>query len=96
MSHHPTPDLSHLKAADYRNVYEPAEDTFLFLDALEKEKEFLEGRDPTICLEIGWVGVNETREGCFSIYGLSIGFYKFRIRVCDDVSGDLVGNFPDM
>jgi release factor glutamine methyltransferase len=70
----PTPDLSHLKAADYERIYEPAgtypplpfvtkpqvrtieisiEDTFLFLDALEKDADFLRSRRPLVCLEIG-------------------------------------------
>nr|CCA20878.1 conserved hypothetical protein [Albugo laibachii Nc14] len=36
-----------------RDVYEPAEDSYLLLDALRKERSFLEILHPTICVEIG-------------------------------------------
>ncbi|KAI9091832.1 S-adenosyl-L-methionine-dependent methyltransferase [Phlyctochytrium arcticum] len=49
---HPTPDLPH-SSSTYQDVYEPAEDSFLLLDALEKDLDFLADRQPTLVLEIG-------------------------------------------
>lgn len=37
------------------DVYEPAEDTFLFLDALQDELPFIQTLDPAVCVEIGYV-----------------------------------------
>ncbi|XP_071804403.1 methyltransferase N6AMT1-like [Asterias amurensis] len=48
-----TPDYSHLSSKDFHDVYEPAEDTFLLLDALEKDVEHLHSSRPCICVEIG-------------------------------------------
>jgi len=46
-----TPFYNHVKK--YPNVYEPAEDTFLLIDALEKDQNYLLNLKPRLCLEVG-------------------------------------------
>ena len=36
-----TPSFSHITKEDFEHIYEPAEDTFLLLDALEKDIQTL-------------------------------------------------------
>ena len=52
-----TPDFSHLykssSANEYSSVYEPSNDSFLFLDALEQEMTTIINSKPRITLEIG-------------------------------------------
>ncbi|CAG8691386.1 10216_t:CDS:2 [Funneliformis mosseae] len=70
----PTPNLDHISSKDYENVYEPAEDTFLLLDALEKDAELLRNEiAPCISLEIG------SGTGCVSTFlGKILGDGKAR------------------
>ncbi|KAJ2355810.1 S-adenosylmethionine-dependent methyltransferase, partial [Coemansia sp. RSA 2618] len=58
----PTPDTAHLSRPEYATVYEPAEDTYLLLDALEQDREELQALRPTICVEIG------SGSGCVSAF----------------------------
>lgn len=48
-----TPYQNHIDKSDFDYVYEPAEDSFLLIDALEKDLEYLKAKKPVFCLEIG-------------------------------------------
>ncbi|KAJ2843893.1 HemK methyltransferase member 2 [Coemansia erecta] len=58
----PTPSTTHLGQKKYETVYEPAEDTYLLLDALEGDRLQLQEQMPTICVEIG------SGSGCVSAF----------------------------
>ena len=50
----PTPDIGHLRQPKYRdNVYDPAEDTFALMDALEQDIDTLKALDASLWVEIG-------------------------------------------
>ena len=47
-------DFSHLKSTDYRDVYEPSEDSFLLIDALELDIDYIVNEiKPLYIVEIG-------------------------------------------
>lgn len=48
-----TPHITHLTADDLKYVYEPAEDSFLLIDALELDLPQFKRNPPTICVELG-------------------------------------------
>lgn len=50
---YPTPLFGHVGRGPFADVYEPAEDSFLLIDALEQDADRLQCLRPTICLEVG-------------------------------------------
>ncbi|XP_040888464.1 methyltransferase N6AMT1 [Toxotes jaculatrix] len=50
---YPTPVYSHAGRGHFQDVYEPAEDSFLLIDALEKDAQRLQQMSPCVCLEVG-------------------------------------------
>ncbi|KAJ7139748.1 S-adenosyl-L-methionine-dependent methyltransferase [Mycena epipterygia] len=76
----PTPDLSHLRPDDYERIYEPAEDTFILLDALEQDAEQLTSMRPRISLEIG------SGSGCVSSFLGSIVGPSAVLYLCTDIN----------
>lgn len=48
------PIFPYINLEKNNNIYEPREDTFFFIEALNKEKNFLYNLKPKICLEIGY------------------------------------------
>lgn len=48
-----TPYLTHITSEEFNFVYEPAEDSFLLLDALEADLALLIDAEPVVCVEIG-------------------------------------------
>ncbi|KAG0164001.1 HemK methyltransferase member 2 [Apophysomyces sp. BC1034] len=76
----PTPDLSHLTSQDYDKIYEPAEDTFLLLDALEHDEIWLQSTKPRICLEIG------SGSGCVTTLLAKIIGYSNAIYFTTDIN----------
>ena len=50
---HPLPDLSHLGPSDFEKVYEPSDDTFLLVDVLATDADFLRSLSAGLCVEVG-------------------------------------------
>lgn len=76
----PTPDTSHLTKVDFENVYEPAEDTFILLDALEADSERLRSLVPSIVLEIG------SGSGCVSAFLGALLGPSTCLYMCTDIN----------
>lgn len=76
----PTPDVSHLSKEDFIKVYEPAEDTYCLLDALEQDADRLRGAKPRLVVEIG------SGSGCVSAFiGTILGSNQAAF-ICTDIN----------
>ncbi|KAM4788356.1 methyltransferase N6AMT1 isoform 3-T4 [Cyanocitta cristata] len=77
----PTPRYGHLgPRGPFRDVYEPAEDTFLLLDALERDAGSLREARVEICLEIG------SGSGVVSTFLASSILGPSALYICTDIN----------
>ncbi|XP_061214975.1 methyltransferase N6AMT1 isoform X1 [Neopsephotus bourkii] len=77
----PTPRYDHVGPhGPYRDVYEPAEDTFLLLDALEQDAALLRQARVEICLEIG------SGSGVVSTFVASSIIGSSALYICTDIN----------
>jgi hypothetical protein len=49
------PNIDHITREDYKHVYDPSDDTYLFADAIVKEAAMLQTLGASLCLEVGYV-----------------------------------------
>ncbi|KTW31489.1 hypothetical protein T552_00132 [Pneumocystis carinii B80] len=69
----PTPKLSHLRQKRFQQVYEPFEDTFILLDALEQDLDLLRK--------------NSSGSGCVSVFLQTNIFGPSKsLHICTDIS----------
>lgn len=74
----PTPQVAHLRRPEFRDaVYDPAEDTFSLMDALEQEKDVLGALTSPLCVEIG------SGSGCVSAFLAQIARGAY---ICTDIN----------
>jgi len=76
------PSLDHFSLSDASHVYEPSEDTYLFCDALYKERDFLLNQQPYVALEVG------SGSGCVITY-LNILLNENKYHSCLCYSTDI-------
>ncbi|MFT7808672.1 hemK methyltransferase family member 2 isoform X1 [Arapaima gigas] len=77
----PTPEYCHAGRGPFSNVYEPAEDSFLLMDALERDAARLQKMRPSVCLEVG------SGSGVVSAFLASVTGPE-AMYLCTDVNGD--------
>lgn len=79
-----TPDLFHLIMIDFDQVYEPLEDSILFLDVLEKDLKLICSLQPRLGLEVGcgsgWCDLNSYGTGSW-IYLMDTDLNPFACKV---------------
>lgn len=63
----------------FPNVYEPSEDTFLFLDALEADAAYLKSTKPEIIAEVG-SGSGVVITALYQIFGTSCAYFATDIN----------------